>query len=419
MTSTSPETRDASTAATAHDNALRFATAEIRGSSSRMCAAVAKYVASLKAPTRKQSLRVMSAVRPALAALALTAPLLTYGTAVAADRVFSLPPGWWVDPTTSPYALRRDTLVVAVVNSNLPVSMSRIVQIRGVSGSGPTTTVMTDVPGRAEYIEVAPDEQRVLVHSYPVGISEGQVRATMLNAAGSVLWSQEGPRQFAFSTSGAALLSTSAGGRYLGPVLQAHNSGGTLIGTLSLVVGAAGAESQRYEEPRGACLVEAGESVIVATRTALARYSFSSPPTLQWTSQNQSCTKAYTGARVFDVTRVVAERSDGGFELVRVADGVVEYTFDPAAMDQADNNPAMTRNDWASYQVYPGSTPDTATLFNRTSSAFSLNLRTGVCTPLPVDVSTPAGHEVRRQIDGGRMVVLGANEVRIRPVPGF
>lgn len=81
---------------------------------------------------------------------------------MAADRVFSLPPGWWVKPTTSPYALIGGTFVIAAVNSNLPVRASRIVQIRGLSGSGPTTTVMTDVPGRAEYIEVAQRELRAV-----------------------------------------------------------------------------------------------------------------------------------------------------------------------------------------------------------------------------------------------------------------
>ncbi len=334
------------------------------------------------------------------------------GSVLAADQSLRIPPGWWIDnPSEGLYALVGDTLAIPVVNSDPPIDTSRIVQFRGLSNSQPTV-VVTDVPGKVFRMRLSPDGRRLCVQS--VGAGEEIDPVTMIDEAGTVLWSKDTALLFDFSTTGEALVATQQSVGWLGPVVSVYSPAGVKQKEMSIVEFAGERAEHSNDDLRGVVLVGDGRELIAATRCHVRRLVFASPPTTVWDVANSKCAPEFVGVRVLDEDRVVAERTDGGFVIIRASDGVVEYSFDPVFLAQL--NPQTSRNQWLGYNAYAGSAPDTATLFNGTSAAYTLDIAKGMLTPRTIDASAAQTSVVQKRVDGQRLVVLTWRQVRIRPL---
>ena len=349
---------------------------------------------------------------------AVTMAISAFGGAVySADKVVVFPPGTALNPSSAPYSLVGGSFVVAVRSTDPADATEKVLQFRGLDGPEPATMFGTTVAGMISHVELSPDEQFVLVHSLTRAAEDaGLIVVTMLDSSGEILWTQESNRSFHFSTTGEVLSAVeSVGRRYLGPVVNVHTQQGTYIKELSVD---RSEDDGPYsgEQLRGLVLEGDGNSVIVATKDRVWRMTFDANPTTLWSVPRTDCEAAYIRTRVLDAERVVAERSDGGFEVLRVADGTVEYEFDPETLDESDGDEEMTRSDWASYHAYAGVTPDTATLFNQTANGYTLNFATGELAPLKIDVSVAPGQVVRERVGDQRLVILGATQGRVREI---
>lgn len=340
-------------------------------------------------------------------------------SAGAAEIVLPLQLGWFADPGSGPYDLQGSTFAIAAYSSSPPIQASRVFIFRNLGGANPATVIGVDILGKVRALQIAPDQQRVLAHSYVPDLGESANRVTMMAVDGAVLWTRDAGRHFSFSTTGEVLgtvgpLTT----HWLGPVVERFALDGSCDTRLEFV-SSCGPGPRDSEFLVNAVLVGDGSSAVVAGRWAVKRVSFSQPPTVMWTATSGTGTTELTFLRTLDSSHVVAERGDGGFLIIRLADGTVDYTFDPETMDENDGDPVMTRDDRASYAVFSGASEGTAILFNRTYNAYSLNIATGAMTPLAANVNTAPGEVVRDRVISGRMVIVGSRQVRIVSDPRF
>jgi hypothetical protein len=105
-----------------------------------------------------------------------------------------------------------------------------------------------------------------------------------------------------------------------------------------------------------------------------------------------------------------------GFRIVRVEDGSTVYSWDPVALAATSQDPARTPAFWNSYEPFAGKTPGTILLFNKTATAFVVDLTTGALNELPVDASVPAGFYVQPGLHKQQVVLLSPTEARIRTI---
>lgn len=333
---------------------------------------------------------------------------------LAVDRSFTLPPGTLIeDPANAPFSLVGDTLAITTITQPPPYSFTRIVQIHGLSGPGPGTVVTTDIPGYVGELRLSPDEQFLVVTSVVAGEEDGPFQTTIVKSNGTVAWSKtmEIVRP---STTGTHLLEIQRGGRIYGKKVWVYDLAGNRIKEMSF-------ESSLAGDPNfsgfltGVALVGDGSSIIAALRHRVWRLTFGTSPTTIWDNfLNPSCGVEYGELRTFDANRIVVNTSKGGFQIIRISDGVIEYSFDPDLMVGNSVNPSMTKEDWLGYKPYPGPTPNTATLFKQTSSGFTLDISTGTLTPVSVNVTVSPTHVVRKGIYDRRLVILNNYQICIR-----
>jgi hypothetical protein len=113
-------------------------------------------------------------------------------------------------------------------------------------------------------------------------------------------------------------------------------------------------------------------------------------------------------------TIVTDETGRGQFRIVDDTSGTVRYVFDPDVLAAHDENPAASRANWATYQPFPGAKPGSIVLFNRTKTAFTLDLSSNELTPFVADVSTPLGAMLQSDYLLERAVLLSPTSIVLR-----
>jgi hypothetical protein len=120
--------------------------------------------------------------------------------------------------------------------------------------------------------------------------------------------------------------------------------------------------------------------------------------------------------RLLNITMIATDETGRGqFRIVDVASGAVRYRFDPDALLTNDDGggPEANWKYWGSYRPYPGAKPGSIVLFNKTSTAYRLDLASGLLTPFAANVAIPAG-AVLRSFSGERVLLLTPTSVRLR-----
>jgi len=341
--------------------------------------------------------------------------LVAASGAYAADTLTPYPAGFSADPSSAPVSLVGDRLAIGLVQNDPPDQNSYVMQVRLTV---PIATVLTLIPGRVDAVEVAPDASRVLVHSWGVG-SADVLTVTMISANGAILWTQQQNRGFGFSTTGQALYSQGPiGGRFFGRTVMTHSLSGTVLRNVTINSSTSStAVPADINDLRGAVLVGDGGSVVLITQRQIRRVATGTPPTSLWVrTLTESYLPEFTGVHAFDSNRVIAQQANGGFQLIRVADGSVEYVFDPAVMAVSTDHPGKTRDEWAAYNLFADATANSAVLFDGKTSGYTLDLTTGTLTERSFDVSASPGSVVVPKFEAGRIVILGPTQVRVRKI---
>jgi hypothetical protein len=243
----------------------------------------------------------------------------------------------------------------------------------------------------------------------------------MVSVNGSVLWSQELDGVLGFSTTGQALYSAGPiGGRFFGQKLKSHSLSGATLRAISLTTTTTtttttSAAAPRFpSDVRGAVMIGDGSSLVVVTDRQLRRVTVGPSTAIAWVqSLTESYMSEFTGLHAFDANRVIVSQANGGFQLVNVANGSVQYVFDPVAM--AANN-GRTRDEWARYRMFLDDEANHALLFDGTATGYAVDLSTGSLEEVAFDVSAPPGSVVVPKLDRRRFPIIGPTNIRVRTV---
>jgi len=240
----------------------------------------------------------------------------------------------------------------------------------------------------------------------------------MVSVNGSVLWSQELDGVLGFSTTGQALYSAGPiGGRFFGQKLKSHSLSGATLRAISLTTTTTttSAAAPRFpSDVRGAVMIGDGGSLVVVTDRQLRRVTVGPSTAVAWVqSLTESYMSEFTGLRAFDANRVIVSQANGGFQLINLANGSVQYVFDLVAM--AANN-GRTRDAWAAYRMFLDDEANHALLFDGTATGYAVDLNTGSLEEVVLDVSAPPGTVVVPKLDRRRFPIIGPTNIRVRTV---
>jgi hypothetical protein len=164
-------------------------------------------------------------------------------------------------------------------------------------------------------------------------------------------------------------------------------------------------------------LIGNGESAILTTKNIAACFSMTGTPSEKWSFNIAGLSKAGIHEVLpLDAQRVVLRLGGGVFKVLDVISGTVQYNYDPAVRAGAASNPAQDKAFWVKYNPCPGPSAGTVTLFNGGSTAYTLTVATGALSERQIDVTIPDGFVLRRGVDHQRLVLLAAQQVKIRPL---
>lgn len=330
----------------------------------------------------------------ALALLALPAAV------PAADVVINLPTGWRAEP--QPVQYRAGTLAVLV----------------GPVAGGPATHVMAwraglmtlaPMPSRPAGLEVSADGQLILVGSLSTtgpGLESSSGVNTIINTAGTVVATSTDPYGRAFGLTSTRLLAwnmDAAPGKF---ELSVYNLTGTRLGRVK--------PSLRVID---AVMVAEPAIVAYATGGDVTGIDPTHVPSAElWQAHLVGNEYAIVGLRQLSPGRMLVEQSWGWWKALST-DGQWLYTYDPVALDAAD--PAHGWEYYAGFVAYATPNPNWLILVDESPDALLLNIVTGQILPFPINTSVPPGFTRAAQVKDYSFVFVGANSVRIRPLPAL
>jgi hypothetical protein len=247
--------------------------------------------------------------------------------ASAADIALEMPTGWSISGTAAtPFTLGGNSAAFVIKQSTTAGTSSRVLQFRNYATT--PNLVTTDLPGAIESIEYSSDGSRLLVnHKSPTFGTRG-FRSSMLDDSGQLLWSQDVGYYARLSTNGQQVsIAAGVGLRSFGREINMFSASGEFVRRVFTHTD----NPTKTDFILSALVVGNGDRAIIYTTNGLSCVSVTSEQaTTLWRIPNTRPDQI-EAERVYalDDTSVV-QTLPTGFRVVRISDGAVLYTWDPA-----------------------------------------------------------------------------------------
>lgn len=320
--------------------------------------------------------------------------MLQSAAGFAADTQIPVPSGWTPSPFL--FAGSQNNVAVALDQGDPVIDGSRVMQA-ALSGA----TVLTDIVGKVSSLEYAPDGNSLLVHHVDASAS----RVTLLGVSGVMLWTKIDQRAFFFSTTGEMVCAWKGGGEIgYGNEVEIFDLSGTTVRKVT-------ADGPLV----GAVVVGNGDAVILAVGRTLMRVRTAGDRGIEWTVHSDNEDPNTVGLIDLGIEdRFVVMQEYAHFEVRNLVDGSLAYDYDPQLLAAAGG--AKTEYQYAQYDPYAAQLPTRLLLSDNTSNGMLLNLSTGTLVSKPMNVTTPPGFTLLREIIGSKRLLVGSTEIRIRPM---
>jgi hypothetical protein len=325
-----------------------------------------------------------------------------------ADTVIPSANGWTIDKNSGAFAFSPDGVAVAVYKYKTDpaprttvFAESRVIQV--VNGS---VVSEKDFLGKIVKLRYSPDGQKLLVSQRNPDLQD-QRRLTLLNTAGTVLWTKDDTRSFRFSTTGEVIFATRDADRRsrLGKETEIFDLNGTSMKEVTFEM-----------SPQGVLVRGSGNQTIIAVAaTILALEDSQSALTTAWRLDlgEPDIFAGMAGLRALDDQRFVLNQLFGRFKIISTS-GQDLYSFDPGAI--AENDPNRTSADYSEFEAFALGTSEDILLFDGTTRGFSLDVSTGVLTPRILNAGAPADSVVKKWVEHDKMLILSDERITIRPL---
>jgi hypothetical protein len=272
------------------------------------------------------------------------------------------------------------------------------------------TIVYTDLAGKAYALSYSPTGDYLVVQTAVSGTdSHGASQVSLVDGTGGIVWTKSDERSFSFSTTGQVLYAWQAPDVHgPSPRLEVFGLDGTSLRAIEI-------DSRPI---MAAAVFGSGDRVVLGFGTGAGgslqclAVSSNALNTL-WTVGLNPSDAELESLVPLDGSRLILKQVLGYFKVIN-ADGVIEFSYDPGALGSDD--PVRDPVDYAQYQPYPGGVPGEVILFDGTTRGFRVDLSTGVLSERTLDVTTPDGFTLRKAILGGKILLVGASQIRIRAV---
>lgn len=332
------------------------------------------------------------------------------GGPAAQEVVIDVPTGWFLETRNSPFSLSPTGGAFAVYKylpSPVPgesiYEQSRVVQV-----SNGEVVAETDFVKKVGRLEFSPDGSRLLVTELLPGSFPGK-RTSLVNSVGVVTWSKSDHRAFSFSLAGDVIYAISEAD----PI--GNRPGGAelfdLAGTSVKVV------DFGDDATRGVLVKSASQAAVALNNSVLLLNTATSPPSVIWRTDFADYEQPVVSLQALGLDKIVVRQRYSHFTILSTTSGEVLYRY--LAFDLAEADPKRTTVEYGQYRPFEMTPEPGVLLFSGRNDGLALDLDTGELQDVSVNALGTLGSHTHRVLAHDRIVIMGSDDVTLRPLSLF